>query len=54
MNKKEINKIDEIIETIRDFRDDIYCLATDTDTPKDCTCYKYDEVIDQLEKIKNE
>tara|TARA_R100000988_G_scaffold91825_1_gene55698 strand:- start:59 stop:223 length:165 start_codon:yes stop_codon:yes gene_type:complete len=54
MTIKEINKLDKIIETIRDFRDDIYCLATDTDTPKDCTCYKYDQVIDQLEKIKNE
>ena len=51
MKKKYKNRLDDIIETIRDFRDDVYCLANYTNENRDCTCYKYDEIINQLEKI---
>ena len=48
------------MENIRDFRDDIFCAYSDwqskgepdTDENIDCTCGKYDEILDQLETIK--
>jgi len=54
MTNKEKKRLENIMQDIRDFRDDIFCLSTDTDQPNDCTCYKYDEIIDKFEQIKTE
>jgi hypothetical protein len=54
MTNKEKEKLENIMQDIRDFRDDVYCLSTDTDQPNDCTCYKYDEILDKFEEIKKE
>ena len=54
MTKKQKPELENIMQDIRDFRDDVYCLSTDTDQPKDCTCVKYDEILDKLEIIKSD
>ena len=54
MTYKLKQELEYIMQDIRDFRDDVYCLSTDTDEPKDCTCVKYDEILDKLETIKSE
>ena len=54
MTNKEKKRLENIMQDIRDFRDDIFCLSTDTDQPNDCTCYKYDEILDKFEQIKTE
>jgi hypothetical protein len=54
MTNKEKEKLESIMQDIRDFRDDVYCLSTDTDQPNDCTCIKYDEILDKFEQIKTE
>ena len=61
MTNKEKEKLKNIMQDIRDFRDDVCCyvddldcLSTDTDQPNDCTCYKYDEILDKFENIKTE
>ena len=61
MTNKDKIKLESIMENIRDFRDDIFCAYSDwqskgepdTDENIDCTCGKYDEILDQLETIKN-
>tara|TARA_R100000654_G_scaffold31980_1_gene56886 strand:- start:1197 stop:1376 length:180 start_codon:yes stop_codon:yes gene_type:complete len=53
-NQQIKEKLENIMQDIRDFRDDVYCLSTDTDQPNDCTCYKYDEILDKFENIKTE
>ena len=60
MTNKEKIKLESIMENIRDFRDDVFCAYSewqskgepDTDENIDCTCVKYDEILDQLEAIK--
>ena len=54
MTNKEKKRLENIMQDIRDFRDDVYCLSTDTDQSNDCTCYKYDEILDKFENIKTE
>lgn len=56
MNKK----IEDIIESVRNLRDDAYCPNAewqaqgepDTDESVECTCTRYDEIIDKLEALK--
>ena len=55
-------KIEDIIENVRDLRDADYHVCNhsvwqskgepDTNENIDCTCGKYDEILDQLETIK--
>ena len=60
MTNKDKIKLESIMENIRDFRDDVFCAYSewqskgepDTDENIDCTCVKYDEILDQLETIK--
>ena len=52
MTNKE--KLEKIMQDIRDFRDGIFCLSEKTNNAKDCTCHKYDEILDKFENIKNE
>ena len=60
MTKKEINKLEKIMQDIRDFRDETYCAYSEwqskgePDTTDDitCSCGEFDAVIDKLEKLK--
>ena len=46
-------KLDEIIESIRDLRDsDFHVCPNDADDQLECTCNHFDQVIDELEKLK--
>ena len=62
MNMKEINKLERIMQDIRDFRDETYCAYSDwqskgepdTNENIECTCGIYDEALDKLEEAKNE
>ena len=63
MTKKEINKLEKIMQDIRDFRDETYCAYSewqskgepDTNENIECTCGIYDDALDKLEEaIKKE
>ena len=61
MTKKEINKLEKIMQDIRDFRDETYCAYSewqskgepDTNENIECTCGIYDEALDKLEEAKH-
>ena len=58
MTKKEINKLEKIMQDIRDFRDETYCAYSewqskgepDTNENIECTCGIYDDALDKLEE----
>jgi len=50
MKRKEKEKLEKIMQDIRDFRDDVDC----SHGYKGCDCGKYDEILDKLEGIKSE
>ena len=58
MTKKEINKLEKIMQDIRDFRDETYCAYSewqskgepDTNENIGCTCGIYDDALDKLEE----
>jgi len=60
MTNKE--KLKNIMQDIRDFRDNAFCPNAewqskgepDTDKSVECTCYKYDEILDKFQKILEE
>ena len=60
MTKKEINKLEKIMQDIRDFRDETYCAYSewqskgepDTNENIECTCGIYDDALDKLEEAK--
>jgi|7_EtaG_2_1085326.scaffolds.fasta_scaffold63527_2 hypothetical protein len=62
MTKKQKQELENIMQDIRDFRDNVFCPNAewqsqgepDTDKSVECTCIKYDEILDKLEIIKNE
>ena len=62
MTNKEKERLENIMQDIRDFRDDAYCPNAewqsqgepDTDKSVECTCIKYDEILDKFEEIKKE
>jgi hypothetical protein len=46
------SRIEDIIQDIRDLRDDkSHVCANDKDDRLECTCIKYDRVIDKLEDL---
>lgn len=47
------SRIEDIIQDIRDLRDDDshVCPANEGDDQLECTCIKYDRVIDKLEDL---
>tara|TARA_R100001015_G_C4420619_1_gene21366 strand:- start:61 stop:234 length:174 start_codon:yes stop_codon:yes gene_type:complete len=49
-----MTKLDKIIEKIRELRDASFHFCPNTTNDKlECTCHHFDEVIDELEKLKN-
>ena len=48
-----LTKLDKIIESIRELRDaDFHVCPNTTNDELECTCHRFDEVIDELEKLK--
>ena len=51
------NKLENIMQDVRDFRDDIYCLSTDTNQPNlmiVLVISMMNEILDKFEEIKKE
>ena len=48
-----LTKLDKIIEKIRELRDASFHVCPNTTKDElECTCHHFDEVIDELEKLK--
>ena len=48
-----MTELDKIIGSIRELRDaDFHVCPNTTNDELECTCHRFDEVIDELEKLK--
>ena len=67
MKNKEKDKLEQIMQDIRDFRDETFCTYSDwqekletnpnynpkEDVNTECSCVFYDMALDKLEEVKN-